>query len=120
MAHFAETNQAPPPYSMLQYVGRGVTPKLVPRNCLRYLQATLIMGEGGLVSEFMWGIVASYKPIAHSKICKFLENEFYWQIQLLLFMLLKPTNSYLEEAEALSQFFRLLLFWATVELDYFT
>ena len=31
--------------------------KLVSRNCLRYLQTTLIMGGGGLVSEFMWGIV---------------------------------------------------------------
>ena len=31
--------------------------KPVPRNCFRYLQTTLIMGEGGSVSEFMWGIV---------------------------------------------------------------
>ena len=47
----------PSPYSMLQYIGRVATPKLVSRNCLRYLQTTLIMGGGGLVSEFMWGIV---------------------------------------------------------------
>ena len=53
MVHFAEINQAPPPYSMLQYIGRVATPKLVSRNCLRYLQTTLIMGGGGLVSEFM-------------------------------------------------------------------
>ena len=53
MVHLAEINQVPPPYSMLQYIGRVATPKLVPRNCLRYLQKTLIMGEGGLVSEFM-------------------------------------------------------------------
>ena len=57
MVHFAKINQAPPPYSMLQYIGRVATPKLVSRNCLRYLQTTLIMGGGGLVSEFMWGIV---------------------------------------------------------------
>ena len=53
MVHFAEINQAPPPYSMLQYIGRVATPKLVSRNCLRYLQTTLIMGGGELVSEFM-------------------------------------------------------------------
>ena len=56
MLHFAEINQASSPYSMLQDIGRVATPNLVPRNCLRYLQTTLIMGEGGLVSEFMWGI----------------------------------------------------------------
>ena len=39
------------PYSMLQYIGRVATPKLVSRNCLRYLQTTLIMRGGGLVSE---------------------------------------------------------------------
>ena len=50
-------NQAPPPYSMLQYIGRVATPKPVPRDCLRYLQTTLMMGGGGLVSEFMWAIV---------------------------------------------------------------
>ena len=62
MVHFAEINQAPPPSSILQYIGRVATPKLVPRNCLRYLQTTLIMGEGGLVSEFMWGIVDRKSP----------------------------------------------------------
>ena len=31
---------------MLQYIGRVATPKLVSRNCLRYLQTTLIMGGG--------------------------------------------------------------------------
>ena len=46
MVHFAEINQAPPPYSMLQYIDRVATPKLVPRNCLKYLQTTLKMGEG--------------------------------------------------------------------------
>ena len=60
MVHFAEINQGPSPYSMLQYIGRVATPKLVPRNCPRYLQTTLIMGGGGLVSEFMWGIVDGY------------------------------------------------------------
>ena len=53
MVHFTEINQDPSPYSMLQYIGRVATPKLLPRNCLRYLQTTLIMGGGGLVSEFM-------------------------------------------------------------------
>ena len=48
MVHFAEINQAPPPYSILQYIDRVATPKLVSRNCLRYLQTTLIMGGGGL------------------------------------------------------------------------
>ena len=47
----------PSPYSMLQDVGRVATPKIVSRNYLRYLQTTLIMRGGGLVSEFMWGIV---------------------------------------------------------------
>ena len=28
MVYFAETNQIPPPYSMLQHIGRVVTPKL--------------------------------------------------------------------------------------------
>ena len=46
MVHFAEINQPPPSYSMLQYIGRVATPKLVSRNCLRYLQTTLIMGGG--------------------------------------------------------------------------
>ena len=41
MVHFADINQAPPPYSMLQDIGRVATPKLVPRNCLRYLQTIL-------------------------------------------------------------------------------
>ena len=53
MVHLAEINQAPSPYSMLQHIGRVATPKLVPRNCLRYLKTILIMGGGGLVSEFM-------------------------------------------------------------------
>ena len=43
MVHFPEINKAPSPYSMLQHIGRVETPKLVPRNCLRYLQTTLGM-----------------------------------------------------------------------------
>ena len=46
MIHFAEINQVPPVYSMLQYIGRVATPKLVPSNCLRYFQAILIIGKG--------------------------------------------------------------------------
>ena len=57
MVHFTEINKTPPPYSMLQDVGREATPKLATTDCLKYLQTTLIMGWGGLVSEFMWGIV---------------------------------------------------------------
>ena len=53
MVHFPEINQAPSPYSMLQHIGRVATPKVVPRDYLRYLQTTLIMGGWGLVSEFM-------------------------------------------------------------------
>ena len=62
MAHFVEINLPPPPYSMLQHIGRVATPKLVPRTCLRYLQTTLIMGDEWFVSEFMWGIVGSLYP----------------------------------------------------------
>ena len=47
----------PSPYSMLQHIGRVATPKLVATDCLRYLQTTLIMGGGVLVSEIMQGIV---------------------------------------------------------------
>ena len=53
MVHFAEINQVPSPYSMLQHIGRVATPKIVPRNFVRYLQTELIMGGGGLVLEFM-------------------------------------------------------------------
>ena len=52
MVHFAETNQAPHSYSMLHHIERVATLKLAPRNVLRYLQTALIIGEGGLVSEF--------------------------------------------------------------------
>ena len=56
MVNFAEINQVPSPCSMLQHIGRVATSKLVPTDGLRYLQTTLIMGRGGLVSEFMRGI----------------------------------------------------------------
>ena len=46
MFHFAKRNQAPPSYSVLQHIARAPALKLVPRNCLRYLQRTLIMGKG--------------------------------------------------------------------------
>ena len=59
MVHFEETNQTPSCYLILQHTGRVATPKLVPRHCLRYLQTTLIMGGGRLVSEFMLDIVGS-------------------------------------------------------------
>ena len=46
MVHFAEINHATPPYSMLQDIGREAASELVTRNCLKYLQTTLIMGGG--------------------------------------------------------------------------
>ena len=52
MVYFAEINQAPSLYSMMQHIGRVAIEKLVPRTFLRYLQTTLIMGGGGLVLEF--------------------------------------------------------------------
>ena len=63
MVHFAEISQALSPYSMLHYIGRVATPKLVPRHCLRYLQTTLIIGGRGLATEFMWGIVWKKKKM---------------------------------------------------------
>ena len=57
MVHFVEINQALSHNSMLQHIGRIGTPNLVPRNCLGYLQKTLIMGGGRFVSEFMCTIV---------------------------------------------------------------
>ena len=57
MDHFAKTNHTLSPYSMLQHIGRVATPRLVRRNCLRYFLTPLIMGEEGLDSEFMLGIV---------------------------------------------------------------
>ena len=59
IVHFTEINQTLPSNSMLQDVGREATPKLATTNSPKYLQTTLIMGWEGLVSEFMWGIVAS-------------------------------------------------------------
>ena len=48
MVHFAEINQALLSYSMLQDIVKVATLKLVSRNCLRYLQTTLIMGGRGI------------------------------------------------------------------------
>ena len=44
MVHFAEINQVPPSYSMMKHIERVATPKLSPRNCLRYLETTLNIG----------------------------------------------------------------------------
>ena len=65
MVHFIEINQAPSTYSMLQHIGIVVTPKLVSRNCLRYLQTTLIMGGEGLVSEFVRYCLKKRKDLAY-------------------------------------------------------
>ena len=63
---------------MLQHVWRVATLKLVPRNCLRYLQTTLTMGGGGLVSEFMWGIVGvsneELRNLSYQKRCYLLNK----------------------------------------------
>ena len=45
MVHFAEISQSSP--SMLKHIERIATPKLPPRNRLRYQQQTLIVGWGG-------------------------------------------------------------------------
>ena len=70
MVHFTEMNQVPSPYSMLQDIGRVATPKLVPRSSFRYWQITMKLGEGGLVSEFMWGIADIETEFAISNIWK--------------------------------------------------
>ena len=63
---------------MLQHVWRVATLKLVPRNCLRYLQTTPTMGGGGLVSEFMWGIVGvsneELRNLSYQKRCYLLNK----------------------------------------------
>ena len=63
---------------MLQHVWRVATLKLVPRNCLRYLQTTSTMGGGGLVSEFMWGIVGvsneELRNLSYQKRCYLLNK----------------------------------------------
>ena len=48
MVHFANINQTPSPYSVLQHIGRVAKPKPAPRNYLRYLQTTLILGGWGV------------------------------------------------------------------------
>ena len=67
MVDFADINQAPSPYSMLQDIGRVATPKLVSRNCLRYLQTTLIMGGGDWSQNlcFLKGHI-SFKFVRHN------------------------------------------------------
>ena len=81
MVHFAEINQAPPPNSMLQHIGRGAIPKLVPRNFLRYLQTTLIMLRGGLVSEFIYSIVGTKFQLKLAILIfwtTFAQKEYFW------------------------------------------
>ena len=62
MVHFTEINQAPSQYPMLQFISRVATPKLVQRNCLRYLQTTLIMGDGDWSQNLWegWGLIAEF------------------------------------------------------------
>ena len=45
MIHIEKINQVPSPYSKLQDIGRVATPKLLPRNCLTYLQTTLKVAQ---------------------------------------------------------------------------
>ena len=47
VVRFTKINQTPPPYSMLHHIGREALPRLATRNCLKYLQTTLILGGGG-------------------------------------------------------------------------
>ena len=58
MAHFAEINQAPPPYSMLQYMsqilannidngGRGIGLKIYVRYCSFFCHSNLRWETGG-------------------------------------------------------------------------
>lgn len=42
LSFFAEINQVPSPYSLLQHIGRVATTRLVPKNCLRYLDGNNI------------------------------------------------------------------------------
>ena len=79
LVYFAEINQGLSSYSMLQHIGRITTPTLVPRTCLRYLQTTLIMGGGRLVSEFMRGI----EGLKFLRINKFRFFEFLKQLGLI-------------------------------------
>ena len=53
MVHFEEINQAPSPYAMLHHIGRIATLKLVPRNCLRYLEKLLKEVNGDWTSRFI-------------------------------------------------------------------
>ena len=54
MVRFAEINQTPSPYSMLQHIGREATPKLATRTCLKYLQTILILFFFGGVVGLGW------------------------------------------------------------------
>ena len=65
---------------MLQHIGRIATPTLVPRTCLGYLQTTLMMGGGRLVSEFMGGI----EGLKFVRINKFRFFEFLKQLGLIV------------------------------------
>ena len=66
--------------------------KLVSRNCLRYLQTTLIMGGGGLVSEFMWGIVVTENTDKHKESFFDLEYQKRMKVSSWLLPYKRPTN----------------------------
>ena len=44
---FSEINHASHPNPMLQHIEKVATSKLARKDCLRYFQTTLTMGEGG-------------------------------------------------------------------------
>ena len=48
MVHFTEINQDPSPYSMLQYIGRVATPKLLPRKLSQILANNIDNGGRGI------------------------------------------------------------------------
>ena len=72
------------------YISRVATGKLIPRNCVRYLQTTLIMEEGGLDSKFKWDIVEKVKQ----KLKRGLELSDIFYLKLTLFNIWNiPNNS---------------------------
>ena len=79
MVHFAEINQAPPSYSMLQYIGSSDTETCV-KKLSQILANNIDNGGRGLVSEFMWGIVGYYKMVQNLYKNWLLISKMIWEI----------------------------------------
>ena len=58
MVRFAEISKAPPPYSILQHVEWMAAAIPYAKKLFQILVNNIDNWGGGLVSEFMWGIVA--------------------------------------------------------------